>query len=78
MLHVAFDDQRINKVNYRKEFFRVPIERLKAIATERGLEATFTLLAEAKEYRETLALEKMSPEERERYKLSEADEVFGE
>ena len=33
LLHKAFDDLRINKVNYRKEFFRLPLERIRAFAT---------------------------------------------
>jgi hypothetical protein len=33
MLHQEFDDARINKVNYRKEFFRIPLERIRALAT---------------------------------------------
>jgi len=71
MLHAAFDDARINKVNYRKEFFRIPLERLRNLAAEKGLEVTFTMASEAREYRETVALEKMTPEEREKYHLQE-------
>lgn len=74
MLHSAFEDARINKVNYRKEFFRVPLDRLRTLAVEKGLEVTFTMAAEAREYRETVALEKMTPEEREKYHLQEPDE----
>lgn len=75
LLHERFDDLRVNKVNYRKEFFRVPIQRLREIVVERKLEATFTMTAEAREYRETLAYEKMTPEEQQKYHLrkSEAD-----
>jgi hypothetical protein len=60
-------------VNYRKEFFRVPIHRLREFAAENKLEATFTMTAEAREFRETLAYEKMSPEEREKYHVREGD-----
>lgn len=38
-----------------------------------GLNAAFTLVAEAHEYRETKALEKMTPEEREKYHLRRAN-----
>jgi len=69
MLHAAFEDARINKVNYRKEFFRLPLERLRSFAGKKGLEVSFTMAADAREYRETLALEKMTPEEREKYHL---------
>ena len=69
MLHDEFDDLRINKVNYRKEFFRLPLERIKEIVSVKGLNAAFTMVAEAREYRETQALAKMTPEEREKYHL---------
>ena len=73
LLHERIDDFRVNKVNYRKEFFRVPIQRLREVATEKSLEATFTMTAEAREYRETQALEKMTPEERQKYHLRERE-----
>jgi hypothetical protein len=76
-LHETFEDLRINKVNYRKEFFRIPLERIRAFAADNGLEATFTLAAEAREYRETVALEKMSPEARARYRMREPGEADG-
>lgn len=70
-LHETFDDHRVNKVNYRKEFFRVPLAAIREFVTRRGLEAAFTMAAEAREYRESVALEKMTPEERAKYHLSE-------
>jgi hypothetical protein len=69
LLHTEFEDLRINKVNYRKEFFRVPLERVRALIAGKGVEASFTMLAEAREYRETQVLSRMSPEEREKYHL---------
>jgi hypothetical protein len=66
-LHDEFQDLRINKMNYRKEFFRLPLGRIKDFVAAKGLTAAFTLEAEAREYRETRALEKMTPEEREKY-----------
>ena len=72
-LHARFDELRVNKVNYRKEFFRVSVQLLKDFVAEKKLEATFTLAAEAREYRETQALEKMSPEERRKYQLHESE-----
>lgn len=77
-LHERFDEFRVNKVNYRKEFFRVPILRLREFVTEKSLEATFTMTADAHEYRETQALEKMTPEEREKYHLQENEEDAGD
>lgn len=67
------DDVRVNTGNYRKEFFRVPMQRLREFVMERKLDATFTMIAEAREYRETLAYEKRTPEEQQKYHQSEDD-----
>lgn len=75
-LHSAFEEFRINKVNYRKEFFRVPLDRIRSRITERGIEAKFTLIAEAREYRETMSLGKLSPAERERVARGAAQASF--
>lgn len=74
MFHREFEIHRINKVNYRKEFFRIPLDLIRDFAAKRGLETTFTMVAEAREYRETQALEKMSPAERLRYRVPEVEE----
>lgn len=76
-LHGQFEEYRVNKVNYRKEFFRVPLKSIRDFVAARQLEATFTMAAEAHEYRESMALAKMSPEERDRYHISK-DEGEGE
>lgn len=55
-LHKAFSDRKVNMLNYRKEFFRVSLEEIEAKIKELGFEAEFTTVAEAMEYRETLAL----------------------
>lgn len=54
--HTFFEAQRINLVNPRKEFFAVSIEQLEAFVRHRNLNLQLTKLAEAREYRETLAL----------------------
>jgi hypothetical protein len=69
-LHAHFEEYRVNKVNYRKEFFRVPLQAIRDFVGARQLEATFTMAADAHEYRESVALAKMTPEERERYHIS--------
>jgi hypothetical protein len=66
-LHGRFEEFRINKVNYRKEFFRIPLHHLREFVAEKNLEATFTMTAEAREFRETQALQHMSVEERSKY-----------
>ena len=74
MLHDAFDEMRINKVNLRKEFFRLPLDIIRSFVEEKGLTATFTMAAEASEYRDTLALQRMTPAEREKYHIHEPEE----
>lgn len=76
-MHTAFEDHRLNKVNYRKEFFRVPLQTVREFVAMRQLEATFTMTAEAREYRESVALAKMTPEEQARYHVSK-DAADGE
>jgi hypothetical protein len=56
-LHRRFVERQVNKVNKRKEFFRVSLAELRKAADELGLETPWTLSAEAAQYRETLALE---------------------
>jgi hypothetical protein len=74
-LHTAFEGYRVNMVNFRKEFFRIPLEKLRGYVTERGDSISFTMLAEAHEYRETLALKKMNPDEREKYRVRLKDNL---
>lgn len=56
-LHRKFVQTQINKVNPRKEFFKLTIAEIKSEVASRGLEASWTLAAEAREFRETLAIE---------------------
>ncbi|QST02247.1 DUF4041 domain-containing protein (plasmid) [Pontibacillus sp. ALD_SL1] len=55
-LHHAFDDKRLNKMNNRKEFFRVSLDAIEQEVKknhDRTLE--LTKLAEAEEYRQSIA-----------------------
>lgn len=56
-LHRVFSDKQINRVNPRKEFFKVPISEIVKEVKKHNAEIEFTMVAEAKEYRESLALE---------------------
>lgn len=56
-LHKKFLQAQMNKVNPRKEFFKVTVADIKAEIAAMGLEASWTLAAEAREYRETLVIE---------------------
>lgn len=60
-LHKAFDNKKVNMLNYRKEFFNVTLDEIEQKVKETGIEAEFSKLPEAMEYRETLAiLEKLN------------------
>ncbi|MDO4583935.1 MAG: DUF4041 domain-containing protein [Planctomycetia bacterium] len=57
-LHKKFALNQVNKINHRKEFFRVSIGELRQELESLGIEVSWTMLAEAREYHETLAIEK--------------------
>lgn len=56
-LHRLFNDSRVNKVNARKEYFRVDMDTLEQAVLERDPAAEFTRTALAEQYRQTLSLE---------------------
>lgn len=56
-LHRRFLFAQINKVNPRKEFFRVPLGDLRESISALGVDAAWTIAADAAQYRETLAIE---------------------
>lgn len=56
-LHRALSLMQVNKVNPRKEFFRVQLADIRALVEKSGLKTNWTMEAEAAEYRETLAIE---------------------
>lgn len=57
-LHRHFIMMQMNKVNHRKEFFRVDLKHIREEIEKVGLNVKWTMMAEAKEYRESLAIEK--------------------
>jgi hypothetical protein len=58
-LHKAFHHKRVNRVNERKEFFRVTLEEIEDVVKKNHNKVVeFTKLAEAAEYRKTLQMEK--------------------
>ena len=77
-LHRHFAFQQINKVNHRKEFFRVSLTEIKEQIDSMELTTgvRWTLTSEAKEYRESLAIESNSVEkeawERRQVKVEDA------
>uniref|UniRef100_A0A486XH82 UPF0325 protein YaeH n=1 Tax=Rheinheimera sp. BAL341 TaxID=1708203 RepID=A0A486XH82_9GAMM len=58
-LHRYFLRAQMNKVNPRKEFFRLNIEDIKAHVEGLGHQGSWTITAAAAQYRETLEIEKL-------------------
>ena len=56
-LHKKFLKLQLNKINPRKEFFKVTLLDIKNAIEELGMNVKWTMIAEAKQYRESLALE---------------------
>lgn len=57
-LHKVFASCQVNRVNPRKEFFKVPLEKIAEEVKKRNANIEFTMLAEASEYLQSLAMEK--------------------
>ncbi len=74
-LHSAFDDQRVNKVNGRKEFFNVSIEEIETQVRKFAPDAEFITDIEAQQYYETLAMISASVEISQRVEGSFPDEI---
>jgi len=63
LLHKEFDDRRINKVNYRKEYFRVSLDEIEQIINEKyKKEVDFIKVIEAQQFRETKSIIKQLQE----------------
>lgn len=67
LLHQHFQDRQLNKINPRKEFFRVSLDEIAAALEQLSQEVEgiqseihYTKVAEAAEYRQTLALQRSS------------------
>lgn len=66
-LHKIFSDNQVNKVNSKKEFFKVNIKDIRNQIERMGIEAKWTMLADAKEYKESLAIENSATANDEEY-----------
>ena len=74
-LHRRFLQNQVNKVNRRKEFFRLKLQDIRGAIDEMKHEVRWTMAAEAKDYHETLEMERQmqdDPEFRKRWTESEA------
>lgn len=58
-MHTYFNNYRLNKINLRKEFFRIPIDKIELKLEEyKNLTINFNREASAEEYYQSLSLEK--------------------
>lgn len=64
-LHRKFLKLQLNKINPRKEFFRIGLLNIKDAVEQLGIEAKWTMAAEAKQYRESLAIEEAMKNDKE-------------
>ncbi len=74
-LHRRFLQNQVNKVNRRKEFFRLKLQDIRSVIDEFAPEVRWTIAAEARDYRESLAMEQHlqeDPEFRRQWAESEA------
>ncbi len=55
-LHRAFESRKVNRVNGRKEFFRVSLEEIAAVLKTLGIEANFEHDVRSREYTDSLFL----------------------
>lgn len=58
LLHKEFYNQRLNKINDRREFFKVSLKRIEEVAQRYDADIKFTYEAEAEQYRRSLEIEK--------------------
>lgn len=80
-LHHELSLAQMNKVNPKKEFFRIDISMIKKLVESKGIETTWTMAAEAAEYRETMAIEdriKNDPAEKARWESFMEESDFSE
>ena len=67
ILHQTFRSNQVNKVNPRKEFYRVDLEEIKKVVKENhNATVQFIDIPDAEEYRETLRIERQDKAEEEK------------
>jgi hypothetical protein len=82
-LHKRFLRLQMNKVNPKKEFFKINLSDIKEVVDKMGISAKWTMTAEARQYKESLTIEQaivndsLKREEWERYQL-EFDPISAE
>ncbi len=73
-LHRKFVNNQVNKVNPRKEFFGVTLSEIRESIESMGIEAHWTMTAEAREYYESQAMTRPLEFVEEQYEETEIDE----
>lgn len=61
-LHTVFNNNRVNKVNLRKEFFKVSLDDIEKVVDERCPSAEFKRTALAEQYRQSLTMSEAAEE----------------
>ena len=56
ILHKEFDDNKLNLINNRKEFFDVPLDAIEKVVRKYDSTIELTKIAEAREYKESIAI----------------------
>lgn len=74
-LHKEFADQRVNKSNMRKEFFKVDLEQVEDAVSRLAPDANFFKDREAQEWQETLALRNQKLSEKQKITNSFPQEI---
>jgi hypothetical protein len=74
LLHKEFEDKRINKVNYRKEYFNVSLDEIENVIKEKyDKEVDFIKLQVAQQFRETKSIIKQLEQAKEEQIEKETD-----
>lgn len=73
-LHKKFENRKVNKVNSRREFFKVNLVEIEEAVKKLHGKVTFTKIAEAEQYRKTIALIR-EEEEKEKDKTKYVDRL---
>lgn len=74
-LHRHFSERRVNRVNPRKEFFRVSLEEIQEAVEKLHGTITFVTVPEAEDYRKSLAMEREAEPQKVRLSLPAAAAV---
>ena len=80
-LHKYFMKSQVNKVNPRKEFFKIGLKDIRDKVESMQLETKWTMAAEAAEYRESLAIEntfKKDPTKQVEWESSQKEIIYEE